>query len=93
MFEVIDLHLTEDIINSPFYEPKDSLRIQLDLFEKELDNALVRGINGLIVIHGIGEGILKNAIHKILKQHPYILEYINDYHPLYGWGSTKITFK
>lgn len=93
MFDVIDLHLTEEVLNSPHYKPKDSLRIQLDLFEKELDDALVRGINGLIVIHGIGEGVLKNAIHKILKQHPHISDYINEYHPLYGWGSTKITFK
>lgn len=93
MYEVIDLHITEDIRNSEWYDPKESLSIQINLFERELDNALVRGIDELIVIHGIGEGVLKSAIHKILKQHPHISDYKNEYHPLYGWGSTKIIFK
>lgn len=86
MYDVIDLHLLSDNIEFP-------LVYQLDTFERELDRALVRGLDHLIVIHGIGEGVLKNEIHKILKSHPHILEYKNEYHPLYGMGSTKIIFK
>ena len=41
---IIDLHLTKDIIESPYFDPKNSLYIQLDMFEKELDNAIVANV-------------------------------------------------
>lgn len=81
---VIDLHTNSDL--------RDSLGIQLGIFEKELDRALVSGLDGLIVIHGIGEGVLKREVHRILGEHPHVSEYKNEYHPMYGWGSTKIIF-
>lgn len=89
----IDLHLTKDIISSPFYEPKNSLSIQLEIFEKGLDDALVMGLNEFRVIHGIGEGILKNEIYKICKKHKHVFCCTNEYHSLYGYGSSKIIFK
>jgi hypothetical protein len=84
---VIDLHLTKEITDSPYYDPKNSLSIQLDILDKELDNAIVKSISELTVIHGVGEGILKKEVHKILKAHPYVREFTNDY------GSTKVIFK
>ena len=90
---IIDLHLTKDIIESPYFDPKNSLYIQLDMFEKELDNAIVANVPELTVIHGIGEGVLKSEVHKILKKHPLVAGYINEYNILYGMGSTKIVFK
>jgi dsDNA-specific endonuclease/ATPase MutS2 len=90
---VIDLHLTSDIINSSHYEPKYSLQIQMDYFEKELDKSLVIGCHEVYVIHGIGEGILKRTVHEYLKTHPHVQSFINEYHPLYGFGSTKVIFK
>lgn len=90
---VIDLHLTDNIINSSHYEPKYSLQIQMDYFEKELDKSLVIGYHEVHVIHGIGEGILKKAVHEYLKTHPHVQSFVNEYHPLYGFGSTKVIFK
>ena len=86
---VIDLHLTDGKI----YDERYPLRVQLDYFEKELDKALVLGLSEITVIHGIGEGVLKGAVHKISKEHPHVKSYVNEYHPLYGFGSTKIIFK
>jgi len=93
MYNVIDLHLTESIVTSSNYRVSDSLRIQLEMFEKAIDNALLKGTNELWVIHGIGEGILKREVHKILSDYPHVKNYSNEYHPLYGWGATKIIFK
>jgi len=90
---VVDLHLSPEITNSPGYDPRFSLQIQLDMFEYELDKALALGEIEITVIHGIGSGVLKAAIHKIAKQHPHVGSCINEYNPLYGFGSTKITFK
>lgn len=90
---VIDLHLTDEIINSSHYEPQYSLSIQMDYLEKELDNALVQGCDSITIIHGIGEGILKKEVHKYLKSHPHVGEFKNEYNPLYGFGSTIANFK
>lgn len=90
---VIDLHLPSRITKSPNFEPKQALQIQLDIFEAELDIALVNGETELTVIHGIGSGVLKKEVHKLAKKHPHVLTCVNEYNPLYGFGSTKITFK
>jgi hypothetical protein len=90
---VIDLHLPSRITESPNFEPKHALQIQLDIFEAELDIALVNGEIELTVIHGIGSGVLKKEVHKLAKKHPHVLTCVNEYNPLYGFGSTKITFK
>lgn len=90
---VIDLHLTDEIIRSSHYEPRYSLQIQLEYLEKELDRALVIGETNVDIIHGIGEGILKKVVHKVLKEHPHVLKFVNEYHPLYGYGSTQVIFK
>ena len=90
---LIDLHLKREILESPFFDPRNSLSIQLDIFEKELDNAIVVNAPELVVIHGVGGGVLKNEVHKILKKHPLVKLYSNEYNVLYGMGSTKIIFK
>lgn len=90
---VVDLHLPSRITESPNFDPKHALQIQLDMFESELDTALVNGETELVVIHGIGSGVLKKEIHKIAKKHPHVGVCINEYNPLYGFGSTKIIFK
>ena len=90
---VIDLHLPSRITESPNFEPKQALQIQLDIFEAELDIALVNGETELVVIHGIGSGVLKKEVHKLAKKYPHVLTCVNEYNPLYGFGSTKITFK
>jgi hypothetical protein len=90
---VIDLHLPSRITDSPEFEPRYALQIQLDIFETELDIALVNGETELVVIHGIGNGVLKKEVHKLAKKNPHVDTCINEYNPLYGFGSTKITFK
>jgi dsDNA-specific endonuclease/ATPase MutS2 len=82
---IVDLHIVT--------ESEHPLSVQIDLFERELDRALVCGHEGMVVIHGIGEGILKREVHRICSLHPHVSEYRNEYHPLYGWGSTKIVFR
>jgi hypothetical protein len=83
----IDLHLTKDIINSPYFDPKDALTIQIGILEKELDNAILMNLSEMTIIHGIGEGVLKKEVQKVLKKHPSISEIKDEY------GKTKVTFK
>ena len=61
--------------------------------QKELDNALHSKQKTLIVIHGVGKGILKNEIHKVLDQTFWVDKYVYEYTAKYGDGATKIYFK
>jgi len=64
---------------------------QLAMMEQYISKAFLLGIEKIFVIHGIGEGILKNVIHERLKRDYRIGTYRNEYHPKYGWGATEIT--
>ena len=90
---VIDLHiekLTDDYRKMSNFE---MLSLQLKTFEKYYSLALIHRQPSLIVIHGIGEGKLKNEIHRLLRQKNDKLSFSNDYHPRFGYGATEINFQ
>ena len=65
------------------------LSIQLDRFEKEMQYCLSNGIKKLIVIHGVGNGKLKQEIISILKTIDDISFHDASYKN-YGYGATEI---
>lgn len=90
---VVDLHiekLTDDWQHLGSYE---ILMKQLKAFEKHYDLSVAHHQPSLTVIHGIGEGRLRDEIHEILKMKKEVKSFINQYHPLYGYGATEIHFK
>ena len=87
-----DLHI-ETLTDSWRRLPKsDILRVQLAEFDKYLDRAIRLGVPAVFVIHGVGEGKLKNAIATRLVKHPEVKTFKNEFHPKYGWGATEIVF-
>jgi hypothetical protein len=90
---VIDLHiekLTDDWKHLSNYE---ILGIQLKTFEKYYELALAHIQPSLIVIHGVGEGRLRDEIHERLRLKKEVKSFVNQYHPLYGYGATEIFFQ
>lgn len=90
---VIDLHiekLTDDWRRMSNYE---ILSMQLKTFEKYYHLAVVHHQPSLTVIHGVGEGKLRNEIHEMLKQKREVKSFTNQYHPRYGYGATEIFFQ
>jgi hypothetical protein len=90
---VIDLHiekLTDDWRHLSNYE---ILGQQLKTFEKYYDLAIAHLQPSLTVIHGIGEGRLRDEIHDILRLKKEVRSFVNQYHPLYGFGATEIFFQ
>jgi dsDNA-specific endonuclease/ATPase MutS2 len=79
---IIDLHYKGTAANFPILEE------QIKTFYRELNKALKTGKNKLIVIHGIGEGKLKQRLIKELNQQQ-IAFYEAPYH-LYGYGALEI---
>lgn len=86
----IDLHIEKLVENSGKLGAGDILRIQLQHFEAFLERALEVGAPQIYVIHGLGTGKLRGAIHDRLARHPEVVSFKNEYHFKYGYGATEI---
>jgi hypothetical protein len=89
----IDLHIENLHDKSKEFAKGEILQLQLDAFQKALDNAILQGLPSLFVIHGVGKGLLKQKIHALLNQTKQVHSYVNEYDPKYGFGSTKVNFQ
>lgn len=88
----IDLHI-ENLTNG--YAKLDRsqiLRIQLQHFRRFLEKAIRLGVPRIFIIHGVGEGKLKEAIALELKSHPEVHKFKNEFHAKYGYGATEVVF-
>lgn len=91
--DVVDLHIEKIIKDYKSLSNYEMLQLQLKEFEHYFELAVAHRLPTLTVIHGVGEGVLKNEIHNILKTKPEVASYSDGYHPLYGNGATVIHFK
>lgn len=88
-----DLHI-DKLTDSWRRIPKnDILRIQLVEFDKYLEKAILMNVSRVFIIHGVGEGRLKDAIATRLMQNPDIVTFKNEFHPKYGWGATEVILR
>ncbi len=90
---VVDLHIDKLTNHWQNLTNFEILTSQLNNFEKYYELAIAHKQATLIVIHGVGEGILRNEIHDILKLKKEVKSFVNQFHPLYGYGATEIFFK
>ena len=44
-------------------------------------------------VQSAGEGKLRDEIHDILRLKKEVKTFVNQYHPLYGFGATEIFFE
>ena len=90
---VVDLHI-EKLTDAPQQlASHEILALQLNTFEKFYELAVAHHQSTLIIIHGIGEGRLREEIHDRLKLKKEVRSFVNQFHPLYGYGATEIFFK
>lgn len=90
---VIDIHIEKLTDNHKQLSNYEIMQLQLKEFEKYLELSLAHHQPSLVVIHGVGEGRLRDEIHEILKNKKEVSSFINQFHPLYGYGATEIYFK
>jgi hypothetical protein len=90
---VVDLHIEKLVEDWNGMSNFEILGIQLKNFEKYYDLALAHIQSSLIVIHGVGEGKLRDEIHDRLRLKREVKSFVNQYHPLYGYGATEIYFQ
>ena len=85
----IDLHIEELLDNYSGMSNFEIVQFQLNYFQKKLDEAIVSRMKKLIIIHGVGNGKLKNEVHKILLTYQGI-RYFDASYQKYGYGATEV---
>ena len=89
---MIDLHI-ESLEKGPMPPKEDILGIQKNEFERQLDKAVVDGLDSLLFIHGVGNGTLRHFIHKYLSTYPHLRYYEDAQKEKFGYGATKVYLK
>jgi DNA-nicking Smr family endonuclease len=91
---VVDLHVEALLPKGASNRtPADLLKLQLDTFEKALENAIASGMSDITFIHGVGSGALRTELHKRLGQHPNVKFFEDAQKQKFGYGATKVTIK
>jgi len=89
----IDLHIQNLTNGYAKLDRGEIVRIQLQHFQRFLEKAIRLGVPRVFIIHGVGEGKLKEAIAERLRHHPAVSKFKNEYHAKYGYGATEVIFR
>ncbi len=90
---VIDLHIEKLTDNWRRMSNYEIVSLQLKTFEKYYELALHHHLHSFTVVHGIGEGVLRDEIHNILRLKKEVKSFVNQYHPNFGYGATEVFFQ
>lgn len=90
---VVDLHIDKITDDWKKMSNFEILTMQLNEFEKFYQLSVSHHQSKLVIIHGIGEGRLRDDIHERLRHKKEVSSFDNQFHPLYGFGATEIFFK
>jgi len=85
----VDLHAEHLLPSLKGLSNGEILQYQLNYFHKKLDEAITQNYHYITFIHGIGEGVLKSEIRRILHQYPKLIVHDASYRK-YGFGATEV---
>lgn len=89
----IDLHIENLVTDYSAMLPSAIFDLQLKSFEKAVDAALMANQDKLVVIHGIGNGILKREVQRRIGDNKHVASFSEADHAKFGHGATQIIFK
>jgi hypothetical protein len=91
--KVVDLHI-EELTNDHFtMSNRQMLELQLSTFERQFEAAIANGMDEIIFIHGVGNGVLRNELHKRLSGHKNVKYFEDSQKEKFGYGATKVKIK
>jgi len=88
----IDLHIEHLFDNVKNLTNTEILLKQMSNFKNTFLRAQSNNVQKLIVIHGVGEGVLKNEIRSFLSKQENI-DFFDASYLAYGKGATEVRFK
>ena len=90
---VIDLHINELLDKSEGLSNREILEIQMEKVESEMNSAIRERVKRIVFIHGVGQGVLKNEVTKLL-QSKFKKYYFQDASfKEYGYGATMVMLR
>jgi hypothetical protein len=89
----IDLHIEQLIDDLRGMNNADMLKIQMDTFRNEMNNAIQTGIKKVVFIHGVGDGVLKNELRRELQRKYGKYNFQDASFREYGFGATMVILK
>lgn len=84
----IDLHADSLDEVKPGMSSDEILLVQLSVFKAYLEKAIVGGLENVTFIHGVGQGKLRQEIHRLLSKHPNVAYYKDAQKEKFGYGAT-----
>ena len=89
----VDLHI--EMLRDDFQKlsKEEIFNFQLDYFDKMISAAIVHKMPSIVFIHGVGNGVLQNNIHKLLGKHPQVRTFKDGQKQKFGYGATEVIFK
>ena len=85
----VDLHIDMLVKSHDSLDQSAMLGVQLSHFRKEMDAAILNHFHSITFIHGVGEGILRNALINELNSYKGIT-YRNGAYEKYGAGAIEV---
>jgi len=89
----VDLHIHELTEKTGSMLPAEMIQIQLEHFERMLRIAEERKIPKVIFIHGVGQGVLRGEIRKMLTMYYPNCEFMDAPYHTYGFGATEVRIR
>lgn len=86
----IDLHIEQLNKGYARLDKGEILRIQMVHFNRFLEKAIRLGVPKVFVIHGVGEGKLRDSVAELLRRHPNVVKFKNEFNHKYGYGATEV---
>lgn len=84
----IDLH-AEALPGAPGkMSGPEILELQLSAFKTYLEQSIAEGLEEVTIIHGVGQGTLRQEIHRQLSKHPNVAYYKDAQKEKFGYGAT-----
>ena len=84
----VDLHIEELVSRPHKLAPSEMLKIQLQHAERAVSQAIVEHCASVVFIHGVGEGVLRKEIRKMLEFEEQVSNFENADPAKYGNGAT-----
>lgn len=90
---IIDLHI--EMLNKDHgsMAKAEKLELQLKTFEQKLENAIAAGLDEITFIHGAGNGVLRDMLHRRLGKHQHVQYFKDAQKEKFGYGATLIKIK
>lgn len=86
----VDLHIHELVDRHERMTNSEIVAIQLEHFERMLRNAESKKQQRIVFIHGVGQGVLRAEIRKMLREYYPHCEFLDAPYHIYGFGATEV---